>query len=244
MRFRIALHEVVRALLVCVAVFGGVAALGGVPASAQPSRCVANGDIVTFEGVASPNMDAAHRSGWVLHLSRPICVTRRSPHAPAEKIFAIRIIGTPPPLNIPLQLTGKLLLGGTLPGPTMFAALAVISGRKEQTTASQPPARSLPSRTPVLPPSSATPRQASNARCDAPPYGGTQADYQAFVSRFGRIIKPQKILAGICNAKFGNASRDGLHKLGLGDAKIDSESTERLGGDTIIALKNLVNTIE
>ena len=46
------------------------------------------------------------------------------------------------------------------------------------------------------------------------------------------------------NAKFGHAPRDGLHKLGISDSKIQSESTEQLAEETIHALKNLVNTIE
>ena len=84
----------------------------------------------------------------------------------------------------------------------------------------------------------------AEARCDVPPYGGTRTDYQAFVHHFGHIINPPKILAGICNAKFGHAPRDGLHKLGFSDAKIESESTEQLAAETIHALKTLVNTIE
>lgn len=92
------------------------------------------------------------------------------------------------------------------------------------------------------------PRRAPQARaaenCDAPPYGGTAADYHAFVQRFGRIVKPEKMLADICRAKFGNSPRDRLHKLGLTDAKINSENTEQLAEDTIVALKNLVNKLE
>jgi hypothetical protein len=42
----------------------------------------------------------------------------------------------------------------------------------------------------------------------------------------------------------GKAPRNGLHKLGFTDAKIESESTEHLATDTVAALKNLVNTIE
>jgi hypothetical protein len=217
------------------------AALGAsMPAWAQTPRCVANGDIVTFEGVASTDAQArALPPGWVLHLSRPICVLRRSRRAPVEKIFAIRIIGTPPPLGVPLQLTGKLLVGGTSPGPTMFAALAVISGRKlREAENGPPPAPSSGRISPSAPP------QNADERCDAPPYGGSQTDYQAFVRRFSRVISPARILVGICNAKFGRSPRDGLHKLGFSDAKIESESTERLAAETIAALKTLVNTIE
>lgn len=219
----------------------GAAFLAATPAFAQPPRCLANGNIVTLEGVASAVTSGEARPAWVLHLNRPACVVRRSGHAPVEQIFAIRIIGTPPPLHIPLQLTGKLLLGGTSPGATMFAALAVISGRKERTAESLPPQPRITASVPV--PSVSQPPETA-ARCASPPYGGTQAAYQSFVKRFGPIIKPQKILSGVCNAKFGNTSRDGLHKLGFSDAKIQSENTEQLAAETIVALKKLVNTIQ
>ena len=196
---------------------------------AQPARCFGDGDIVAFEGTASPG---EHRSGWMLNLSRPVCVGSR-------EISLIRIIGTPPPLGIPLELTGKLLLGRTARDTSMFVALSVIRGRKVRAADSVPPAEPASRR--IAP---SVPLRTAEAQCDSPPYGGTQTDYQAFVRRFGRIIKPSKILAGICNAKFGNASRDGLHKLGFSDAKIESESTEHLAAETIAALKTLVNTIE
>jgi hypothetical protein len=212
------------------------------PAPSQASRCFANGDLVTFEGVAAGA--ESQRGGWVLHLTRPICVVRNQS---GRETSAIRIIGTPPPLGIPLQLTGKLLLGRNDQDTTLFAALSVIRGHKMRETTFVPPPRAAsvsPSPSAPRQISSPTPVRRANQRCDAPPYGGTHTDYQAFVSRFGRIISPRKILAGICSAKFGRSGREGLHKLGFSDAKIDSESTERLAGDTIVALKTLVNTIE
>ena len=198
-------------------------------APAQSFHCFGDGDLVTFEGTASPG---ERGSTWRLNLARPACIDRR-------EISSLRIIGTPPPFGIPLELTGKLLLGRAARDMSMFVALSVIRGRKVRAAGSVPPPEPASRRIAPLPP-----LRTAEAQCDSPPYGGTQTDYQAFVRRFGRIIKPSKILAGICNAKFGNAPRDGLHKLGFSDAKIETESTEHLAAETIAALKTLVNTIE
>ncbi|HEY6579120.1 MAG TPA: hypothetical protein VIY09_07335 [Rhizomicrobium sp.] len=207
-------------------------------APAEPLRCFGNGDVVTFGGIASPG---ARGFAWVLNLSRPICVMRDLSSGGTD-ISAIRIIGTPPPLGVPLELTGKLLLGRSVAESRLFVALVVTSGRKVHTTESIAPVQqTAPApRTPPAP--QGAPMRGES--CNVPPYGGTAADYNAFVQRFGRIVRPEKILAGVCNAKFGNAPRDGLHKLGFTDARINSESTEHLAAETIAALKNLVNTIE
>lgn len=208
------------------------------PIKARSDQCFANGDVVSFEGIASPG---TNRSLWMLNLSRPICVTRAHPLSAGAHISGIRIIGTPPPLGIPLELTGKLMLGRSPSASTMFVALVVTSGRKVRVTSPvSRPARSI-SRAAD---SGAPQERTADERCGGPPYGGIMAGYQAFVRRFGRIIQLQKTLTGICNAKFGSAARDGLHKLGLTDAKIDCENTERLAGETITALKTLVSTIE
>lgn len=214
-----------------------MAALAG-GTDAQAAGCFENGAIVTFDGVASPGSPAAvaHRSGWTLNLAKPICVVQRTSFAPiarTRRISAIPIIGTPPPLGVPLALTGKLLLGRTTPNSTIFVALEVIRGRKVGTAGSAP-----------APNPDFLELRTSEARCDRPPYGGTAAEFKVFVSRFGRVVSPAKILAGVCNAKFGRSPRAGLHKLGFSDAKIEAESTEQLAADTIRALKSLVNTIE
>ncbi len=104
-------------------------------APAQHAACIQDGEIVTFDGVATSGarIPNASRSAWVLNLRRPICVLRNIPFSPGpiqEAISAIRIIGTPPPLGVPLQLTGKLLLGRSAPDATLFVALEVIHGRK------------------------------------------------------------------------------------------------------------------
>lgn len=214
-----------------------VAALAG-EAPARSSGCFETGEIVTFDGVASSATQAAgaRQSGWMLNLTTPICVMRISPFAPTAnfyRISAIRIVGTPPPPGVPLSLTGKLLLGRRASDSAMFVALEVIRGRKIATAGSVPPANSVFQDV-----------RTTDDRCNKPPYGGTAAEFQGFVNRFGRIVTPAKILTGICNAKFGRSPRAGLHKLGFTDAKIESENTEQLAADTILALKTLVNTIE
>lgn len=208
--------------------------LTALAAPARASGCLENGAIVSFDGIASHGAAGGLKRGWVLNLTRPICVARRSPFAPTANstpVSAIRIIGTPPPAGVPLALTGKLLLGPS--DSAMFVALVVMRGRKLSMVTSAPP-----------PNFGAPQTKIPDDRCDRPPYGGTATEFQAFVRRFGSVVAPTKILAGICNAKFGRSTRAGLHKLGFTDAKIQSESTERLAADTIVALKSLVNTIE
>jgi hypothetical protein len=204
-------------------------------ACAQPAPCYQTGDIVTFDGVAARagSRYGGERPAWVLNLSQPICVVGADLRRAGTS--AIRIIGTPPPLGVSLALTGKLLLGPPAAGPVVFAALEVIRGRK----ISSVPGPMITENESVPPPP--TP---GNAQCDSPPYGGTQSEFHQFVQQFNRIVIPAKILAGVCNAKFGRTSRAGLHKLGLTDAQINTESTERLAADTIVALKKLVNGLE
>jgi hypothetical protein len=83
--------------------------------------------------------------------------------------------------------------------------------------------------------------RADDPRCNAPPYGGTVAEFQAFVKNFGVLVVPTKILPAICNAKFGGADRTGLYNLGFTDQDIDGKDTEDLGVQMIIALKNLAD---
>src|ERR1700731_1840549 len=131
-------------------------------APAQSYGCIQDGQVVTFDGIASggSRVPDASTSAWVLNLPRPICVLRRVPFAPGtirEEISAIRIIGTPPPLGVPLALTGKLLLGRAAPDATMFVALEVIRGHKMAAAESIPPSRSGPPPPSVSPPRAAPP---------------------------------------------------------------------------------------
>ena len=83
--------------------------------------------------------------------------------------------------------------------------------------------------------------RADDPRCNAPPYGGTIVEFQAFVKNFGALVVPTQILPAICNAKFGGADRTGLYNLGFTDQDIDSKDTEDLGVQMIIALKSLAD---
>jgi len=79
---------------------------------------------------------------------------------------------------------------------------------------------------------------------NAPPYGGTVEEYKAFVTNFGAVVVPAKILKGICDAKYGGADRTGLYNLGFTDEDIDSKGTEDLAVDMVIALKQLADKIK
>jgi hypothetical protein len=85
---------------------------------------------------------------------------------------------------------------------------------------------------------------AADARCNAPPYGGTADSYKAFVENFGHIVVPTDYLQKICNAKYGGVARTGLYNLGFTDAEIDSKDTEDLAVDAILALKSLVDKVK
>jgi hypothetical protein len=85
---------------------------------------------------------------------------------------------------------------------------------------------------------------ADDARCNAPPYGGTVEGYKAFVKNFGNVVVPTDMLQKVCNAKYGGASRTGLYNLGFTDKEIDSKDTEDLAADMILALKDFVDKIK
>jgi len=66
-----------------------------------------------------------------------------------------------------------------------------------------------------------TAAHAGDPRCNAPPYGGSVAEFKAFVESFGQIVTPATILPFICMAKFGGESRNALYNLGFTDEQID-----------------------
>jgi len=80
---------------------------------------------------------------------------------------------------------------------------------------------------------------AGDPRCNAPPYGGTDAAFHALVNAWGDIINIVPMLTEICNEKFGGAPRTPLYTLGLTDQQIDGKSTEELALDTIQAAHDL-----
>ena len=83
--------------------------------------------------------------------------------------------------------------------------------------------------------------QAGDPRCNAPPYGGTVAEFQAFVKNLGSIVTPTEFLPKICNMRYGGAPRTGLYNLGFTDEQIDAKDTVNLAVDVLPALKNLAD---
>lgn len=94
---------------------------------------------------------------------------------------------------------------------------------------------------PATPAPKTPPKVVAASPCDAPPYGGTTPEFQAFVRNFGQYVEPTKILASVCNMKLRKVPRRPMYNLGLTDAEIDKKSTADLAIATIIATKNLVD---
>ena len=75
-------------------------------------------------------------------------------------------------------------------------------------------------------------------RCAAPPYGGSPDKYRAFVNTYGKALDdPGKVLAEVCEMKFGGADRGPLHKLGITDIQIDAKATSDLAAAAVDAAK-------
>jgi hypothetical protein len=80
--------------------------------------------------------------------------------------------------------------------------------------------------------------QAADPRCSAPPYGGSPDKYRAFVNTYGKALDdPGRILAEMCEIKFGGADRAALYKLGITDAQIDAKATSDLAAAAVDASK-------
>lgn len=79
---------------------------------------------------------------------------------------------------------------------------------------------------------------AEDPRCQAPPYGGSEAGFRSFATTFGTVVPPARILAAICNAKFGG-DRIALYNLGLTDADIDAMDTADLAVKMLNSVKDL-----
>jgi hypothetical protein len=74
--------------------------------------------------------------------------------------------------------------------------------------------------------------------CDRPPYGGTVAEYKAFVEVFGKLLdKPANVLTATCKLKFAGADRTPLYNLGFTDADIDIKSTADLAVAELNAMR-------
>lgn len=76
-------------------------------------------------------------------------------------------------------------------------------------------------------------------RCDAPPYGSTEPDFEAFVQVYGGgqdpILKdPVRTFRSICIAKhIGGEPRRGLINLGFTDEEIDTTTTAMLASEAV-----------
>src|SRR5260370_12289955 len=79
---------------------------------------------------------------------------------------------------------------------------------------------------------------AADPRCAAPPYGGSPDKYRAFVNTYGKTLDdPGRILAEMCEMKFGGADRAALYKLGITDTQIDAKATSDLAAAAVDASK-------
>jgi hypothetical protein len=85
---------------------------------------------------------------------------------------------------------------------------------------------------------------AGDLRCNAPPYGSTMTEFKAFVRDYGNIVVPNRVLAAVCNAKYGNASRAALYNLGFTDQEIDARDTVILTFDMIVAKTRLADALK
>jgi len=86
--------------------------------------------------------------------------------------------------------------------------------------------------------------EANDARCSAPPYGGSVSSYKAFVKNFGHLVVPTKLLGSICNMKFSGSDRTALYNLGFTDDDITNKDTSDLAVDVLAATKNLVDKVK
>ncbi len=84
---------------------------------------------------------------------------------------------------------------------------------------------------------------AGDPRCNAPPYGSTAIEFQAFVRDFSKFVVPAHMLAAVCNAKYGSASRAELDNLGFTDEEIDAKDTVVLAVNMIVARTRLADAV-
>jgi hypothetical protein len=85
---------------------------------------------------------------------------------------------------------------------------------------------------------------AGDPRCNAPPYGSTMTEFKAFVKDYGNVVVPARMLAAVCNAKYGAASRTALYNLGFTDEEIDAKDTVILAFDMIVARTRLADALK
>jgi len=99
-------------------------------------RCYDNGDVITLRGTASPQSltlaNDAVSTVWVLTTDKPICIVRSSGDSAPQtaNVLRLQIIGSPPPVDVIIELKGKLSTGNDSQYYAEPDAIEVISGRR------------------------------------------------------------------------------------------------------------------
>jgi hypothetical protein len=105
-----------------------------------------------------------------------------------------------------------------------------------------PPQTSAPARSVPAPDATVESKPAvaaADARCNAPPYGGSVAAYKAFVESFNQYVVPD-----ICNAKYSSGEpRRALYNLGFTNEEINKMDTVDLAAKALVGLKNWVDKV-
>lgn len=102
------------------------------PSSAAP--CFSDGAQVTLRGTASNTpyqiADGTMRTAWVLATDKPLCTTDAEAGPAATALVSyVQIIGSPPPADALIELTGVLRLGNFAQSSAVQTGLVVTAGR-------------------------------------------------------------------------------------------------------------------
>jgi hypothetical protein len=212
--------------------------LSPAPDTAKSRECYHDRDVVTLRGLAELETIAdtgrPSVSSQVLVMTESVCMRQKLSWSSVEHAFdvsRVRIVGAPPPIGSPISLTGRLDLAKPVDASAVSASLVVLHGKRLSTAD-------------IGVPVNESRGGATVPRCDAPPYGGTDAEFKAYVKNFGFLAVPTKILSAVCNAKYNGASRTGLYNVGLTDEEIDRESAEDVAVDLLVGAKNLVDKFQ
>jgi hypothetical protein len=83
---------------------------------------------------------------------------------------------------------------------------------------------------------------AEDVRCEAPPYGDTVDNFRKFYRIISPLLdNPVNFLQKVCEAKYDHLNRRVLYNLGIPDEDIDSEPTNTLAAQVLLAEKHLAN---
>jgi hypothetical protein len=105
--------------------------------AANAANCYRNGETVTLQGNAVRQYmkmgDDSTKGVWVLALDEPVCVIDKETSEDTQgrlMVSRVQLIGTPPPEEVSLELTGKLSTGNLSQYYIVPTALWVQKGRK------------------------------------------------------------------------------------------------------------------